>query len=57
MTVQTTDDTNVRRIFNARPPNHTPTAISDTMVLRFHIAILKKRHDKVINYCDAESKG
>jgi len=42
---QTTEDTNVRRIFNARPPNHTPTAISDTGVVRFHIAILIRKRE------------
>lgn len=35
----------VRRISNAMLPNHTPTAISDTMVLRFHIAILNRKKE------------
>jgi hypothetical protein len=42
MTGKITGDMNVRRMFNARPPNHTPIAIRDTMTLRSHIAILKK---------------
>jgi len=43
MMVQITEDTDVRRMFNARPLNNTPTAIRDTMMLWFHMAILKKR--------------
>ena len=30
-------------MFNATAPDHTPTAINDTTMLRFHIAILKIR--------------
>ena len=32
-------------MFNAMPANHTPTAISDTMRMRFHIAILETKKD------------
>jgi hypothetical protein len=28
-------------MFHVSAPNHKPTAINDTMMLRFHIAILK----------------
>jgi len=45
----------VRCMFNATAPAHAPTAINDTMMLRFHIAILKIR--KTISHCEAESKG
>ncbi len=45
MIVQITEGTDIRLIFNARPPDHTPTAISDTRVSRFHIAILTKMGD------------
>ena len=34
----------ILRIFNATEANHAPTAINDTMMLRFHIAILKGSH-------------
>ncbi len=55
---QTTEDRNVRRMFNARPLNNAPTAIRDTMVLRFHIAILREKETMgTINYCEAESEG
>ena len=42
MAVRTTWDTNVRRMSNAKAHNNTPIAISDTMILRSHIAILEK---------------
>ena len=32
---------NIRLMFNATPPDNTTNAISDTMALKFHIAILK----------------
>ena len=32
---------NIRRMFNAKPLDNRTNAISDTMILRFHIAILK----------------
>ena len=32
-------------MLNAIPANHTPTAISDTMGMRFHIAILETKKD------------
>ena len=37
-------------MFSATPPNHTPIAIRDTAILRFHIAILKKRDNEDIDY-------
>jgi hypothetical protein len=46
----TTRDTNVRLMFSATPPNHTPIAIRDTAILRFQIAILKKRDNEDIDY-------
>jgi len=58
MMVQTTKDRNVRRMFNAKPLNNAPPAIRDTMVLWFHIAILRERDImKTMSYCEAESKG
>ena len=56
MMVQTTEDTDVRRMFNARPFNKTPTAIRDTMMLWFHMAILKKRQ-RTINSCKPEPES
>ena len=32
---------NIRRMFNATPPDNTANAVSDTATLNFHIAILK----------------
>jgi len=44
------DDADVRRMFNATPPNHTIATISDTTILRFHIAILKKERMRSVNF-------
>ena len=37
-------------MFNATPPNHTIATISDTTILRFHIAILKKERMRSVNF-------
>ena len=52
----TTRDTNVRLMFNATPPNHTPIAIRDTAILRFHIASLKRRDNEDIDYREPRFK-
>ncbi len=46
METQTSGDTNVRRMFIERAPDHKPIEIRDTILLRSHIAILKKRGDE-----------
>jgi len=50
---------NVLRICNTRPPNHTPTAISDAMTFRFHIAILQVKNNRmrIISYGEPEPDG
>ena len=48
---------NILRMFNARPPDHIPTAVSDARVLRFHIAILRKNQREMVGtvgYCEPE---
>jgi hypothetical protein len=40
---------NIRRMFNAMPPDNTANAISDTMTLNFHIAILKIESETMRN--------
>jgi hypothetical protein len=48
----------VLRKCNERAPAHTPIAISDTIILRFHIAILKIRETmRIIDYGELGSKG
>jgi len=43
-----------RLMSNARPPNHTPTAISDTTIFRFHIAIMRRTMIREANAQDAK---
>ena len=50
---------NVRRMFNATPPDNTANAISDIMTPRFHIAILKTDSVtmRTVNERETEKKG
>ena len=47
MMVRITGEGNVRLMFNARPPDHIPTASSDTTIFRSHIAILRTKIDTI----------